>query len=331
MQMRDFGRTGLKVSALGFGCGAVGGLMVRGSATEQERALGTALDAGINYFDTAVLYGNGASETNLGRAFKVLKPKGALVGTKVRLGAGERGGIEAAIRASLEGSLQRLQMQRVDILYLHNPITMSGSGETLRPAEVLDEVAPALARLQAEGKIAVAGLSAVGETPALHQAIDRGRFGAAQVVYNLLNPSAADALPPGYPAQDYGLLFERTAAAGTGVVGIRVMAGGALSGIAERHPIASPPPEPIGSAPSYDGDLARAEAFRPLIAEGFATSLPEAATRFALSHPGMGTILVGMASFEQFQASLDAVRKGPLPPAALELVSRLQLGLAPPR
>lgn len=330
MQMRDFGRTGLKVSVLGFGCGAVGGLMVRGSAAEQEQALGTALDAGINYFDTAVLYGNGASETNLGRAFKALKPKGALVGTKVRLTVGERGRIGAAIRASLEGSLKRLQMERVDILYLHNPITTAGSGETLAPAEVLDQVAPTLGRLKAEGKIAVAGLSAVGETPALHEAIDRGGFGAAQVVYNLLNPSAARALPAGYPGQDYGRLFERTKAAGTGVVGIRVMAGGALSGIAERHPIASPAPEPIGSAPSYDGDLARAEAFRPLIAEGWVGSLAEAATRFALSHPAMGTILVGMASFEQFQASLDAVRKGPLPPAALDLVARLQQGLAAP-
>jgi hypothetical protein len=64
----------------------------------------------------------------------------------------------------------------------------------------------------------------------------------------MLNPSAAAELPPNYPAQDYGRLFDHTRAAGVGVVGIRVLAGGALSGSAERHPIASPPPEPIGSA-----------------------------------------------------------------------------------
>jgi L-galactose dehydrogenase/L-glyceraldehyde 3-phosphate reductase len=328
MQMREFGRTGLKVSVLGFGCGAVGGLMVRGSAAEQERALGTALDAGINYFDTAVLYGNGASETNLGRAFKALKPKGALVGTKVRLGPGDRGDIAHAIRASLDGSLKRLQMERVDILHLHNPITQTGDGDTLSVVDVLDQAAPALQRLKEEGKIGVAGLTAIGGTASLHRVIGTGQFGAAQVVYNLLNPSAARPLPANFPAQDYGRLFETTAAAGTGVVGIRVLAGGALSGSAERHPIASPPPEPIGSAPSYDADLARARIFQPLVAEGHAASLAEAATRFAISHPAMGTILVGMASFEQFQASLGAVRKGPLSPEALRRVAALQESLA---
>ena len=53
MEYRSFGRTGLKLGVLGFGCGAVGGLMVRGSASDQDRAVGIALDAGINYFDTA--------------------------------------------------------------------------------------------------------------------------------------------------------------------------------------------------------------------------------------------------------------------------------------
>jgi hypothetical protein len=61
----------------------------------------------------------------------------------------------------------------------------------------------------------------------------------------------------------------------------RVLAGGALSGSAERHPIASPPPEPIGSAMSYHADLVRASRLMPLVKEGFAASLTEAATRFA--------------------------------------------------
>ena len=62
MEMRTFGRTGLQVSILGFGCGAVGGLMVRGSPQDQERAIARALEAGINYFDTAAMYGNGEWE-----------------------------------------------------------------------------------------------------------------------------------------------------------------------------------------------------------------------------------------------------------------------------
>ena len=59
--------------------------MVRGAPADQERTVAEALDAGINYFDTAPLYGNGESETNLGRILKALKPKSVIVGTKVRL------------------------------------------------------------------------------------------------------------------------------------------------------------------------------------------------------------------------------------------------------
>ena len=106
-------------------------------------------------------------------------------------------------------------------------------------------------------------------------------------------------------------------------MGIRVLAGGALSGSAERHPIASPAPEPIGSAISYDADVDRARRLVPLVKEGFASSLTEAATRFALSHPAMGTILVGMATQQQFEDALAAVQKGPLPRAALDRLSAL--------
>ena len=57
MEMRVFGRTGMRLSVLGFGCGAVGGLMVRGDALEQERTVARAIAVGVNYFDTAVQYG----------------------------------------------------------------------------------------------------------------------------------------------------------------------------------------------------------------------------------------------------------------------------------
>ena len=67
METRVFGRTGLHVSKLGFGCGAVGGLMVRGAPADQELAVARAVDAGITFFDTAPGYGDGLSETNLGR------------------------------------------------------------------------------------------------------------------------------------------------------------------------------------------------------------------------------------------------------------------------
>ena len=142
----------------------------------------------------------------------------------------------------------------------------------------------------------------------------------------MLNPSAAEALPAGYPAQDYGRMFDHTQAAGVGVVGIRVLAGGALSGVAERHPIASPPPDPIGSANSYDADLQRARRLMPLVEQGHAASLAEAAVRFAISHKAMGTILVGMATPAEFEDALAAVNKGPLPRAALDSLVGLQRG-----
>ncbi|MGA8615953.1 MAG: aldo/keto reductase [Xanthobacteraceae bacterium] len=328
MEMRPYGRTGMRVSVLGFGCGAVGGLMVRGDPRDQGPAIARALEVGVNYFDTAVAYGNGESEKNLGRILQELKPADAIVGTKVRLPSPMFGQIRETIAASLEASLSRLRRDRVDIFHLHNAVTTNGGGEALSVRQVLDEVVPAFQRLRQLGKIRFLGLTCVGETCALRQVIDEGTFDSAQVVYNMLNPSAAVALPANYPAQDYGRLFDHTKAAGTGVIAIRVLAGGALSGSAERHRIASPPPEPIGSAMSYDGDIARARRLMPLVTEGFAASLTEAATRFAMTQQAVGTILVGMATPQQFDDAFAAVAKGPLPAAALERLNALRQGFA---
>jgi aryl-alcohol dehydrogenase-like predicted oxidoreductase len=322
MQLRVFGRTGMQLSVLGFGCGAVGGLMVRGDPADQERAVARAIAAGVNYFDTAVLYGDGASEENLGRVLRKLKPADVVVGTKVRVPPGES--IADTVTISLEGSLARLGLDRVDIFHLHNPITETGGETALSVRQVMDDVVPAFERLRQQGKIRYLGITALGDTAALHQVIDSNAFDSAQIVYNMLNPSAGEELPANYPAQDYGRLFDHTKAAGVGVVGIRVLAGGALSGSAERHPIAGPAPEPIGSAMSYDADIVRARRLLPLVTEGFATTLAEAATRFALSHPAMGTLLVGMATPQQFEDALAAVQKGPLPRAALDRLSALR-------
>ncbi|MFZ2081108.1 MAG: aldo/keto reductase [Xanthobacteraceae bacterium] len=321
MEMRMFGRTGLELSVLGFGCGAVGGLMVRGDPVDQERTIARAIAAGVNYFDTAVQYGDGESEKNLGRILQKLKPPSTVVGTKVRLPSATFGRIADAVARSLEGSLTRLRRDQVEIFHLHNAITESGGAEALSVQQILGEVMPAFERLRQQGKIRFLGLTAIGDTAALYRVI--GAFDSAQVVYNMLNPSAGTELPPNYPAQDYGQLFEHTRQAGVGVVGIRVLAGGALSGSTERHPIASPPPEPIGSALSYEADVRRARRLMPIVQEGFAASLTEAATRFAISHPAIGTILIGIAASHQFENALAAVERGPLPPAALDRLSTL--------
>jgi aryl-alcohol dehydrogenase-like predicted oxidoreductase len=323
LERRPFGPEAWPVSILGFGCGAVGGLMVRGAPADQERAIAGALEAGINYFDTAVQYGDGASEENLGRILATLRPRDALVGTKVRIAPGQAARIPDAIRASLDASLRRLRREQVDIFHLHNPITASGGDGSLSLRQVLDEIVPTFQALRAAGKLRLAGLTAIGETEAVQQAVASGAFGSAQVSYNMLNPSAGAALPAGFPAQDYDRLLDRARDARVGVVAIRVLAGGALSGAPSRHPIASPPPAPIGSAREYDTDLARARRLLPLVTEGYAETLAEAAIRFAIAHQAVGTVLVGMASIAEFEAALAAARKGALPPDALERVAAL--------
>ena len=215
METRTLGRAGLAVSVLGFGCGAVGGLMVRGNPSDQERAVARAVELGINYFDTAAMYGNGESERNLGRVMKSLKPD-IFVGTKVRVPDGERGRIGTAITASLEASLQRLQLDHVDLFQLHNHITADGSDGGFTPETVLGEVVPAFERLRQQGKTRFCGITAVGDTPALHRVVDARAFDTAQVSYNLLNPSAGAAVSPGYPAHDFGNLLAHTKSAEMG-------------------------------------------------------------------------------------------------------------------
>ena len=130
MERRILGKTGVEVAVLGFGCGAVGGLMVRGTAADQERAVARALALGINYFDTAPIYGNGESEKNLGRVLKTLRPN-VVVGTKVRIPDEARGRAAEAVTASLEASLARLGLERVDLLQLHNLISEDGRAGTI--------------------------------------------------------------------------------------------------------------------------------------------------------------------------------------------------------
>src|SRR5260370_20938218 len=136
MEQRILGRTGVKLSVLGFGCGAVGGLMVRGDAADQERAAARALELGINYFDTAAAYGNGESEKNLGRVLKALRPE-IFLSTKFTIlpedhGPGRHGKIGAAVAASLEASLKRLRPDRVDPLQLHHPIARTAPAPPLQ-------------------------------------------------------------------------------------------------------------------------------------------------------------------------------------------------------
>lgn len=327
MERRRLGRTGLDVSLLTFGCGAVGGLMTKGDPADQMKAVRRALELGINFFDTAPLYGNGASETNVGRIFRELKPD-VVLGTKVNVPPDAKGDIAAAIDRSIDESLKRLQRDHVDLLQLHNSISPEGRPRDLHADVVLNEVVPAFERLKRAGKIRFAGITAIGETASLHQVVASGAFDTAQVVYNMLNPSAGTPLPPGYPAQDYGELLMKAKEAGMGAIVIRALAGGALSGAIERHPLGVQDVAPIGSGKDYATDVTQARAFDPVVSQAGVADKVELAIRFVASHPAVSTLQVGIATPEQFEGAAAAVLKGGLDQTVLGRIASVQAGFA---
>ena len=325
MQYRTLGSTGLKVSALGFGCGAVGGLLVKGEYPAMRRAVERAIELGINYFDTAAMYGSGQSEANLGA---VLRELGApvLVGTKVSLGPADLEHSAEAVAAHAEASLRRLGRDCVDVLYCHNFVGLQRQQGQAGVAD-LEPVLRALQRLQQEGKTRAVGFNGLGDTQAVHRTLGLGGFHALQTCYNLLNPTAGRAAPSGFPFQDYQQLIDRAAGQGTGVVAIRVLAGGALSGSPDRHPVATAQVGPISTSADYAADVARARRFYFIVEEGHADSLAEAAVRFALGKEGISSVLVGISSLEQLEAAAQAQAKGPLPPVVLGRLAEVWKGL----
>ncbi len=327
MEYRTLGRTGLKVSALAFGCGDVGGLMVRGAPADRERGVARAIELGINYLDTAPAYGSGESEKNLGQVLRALRPS-VIVGTKWRLGATDLTDVSAAVARSVETSLGRLGLPRVDLLHLHNLIGRVGDERPLGVARVLEAVVPAVRRLQEQGKVRFFGVTASGETGALHRALASGAIDTAQVVFNLLNPTGAYEVAAGFPAQDYDRLLLLAREHGVGTIGIRAVAGGALSGAVARHPTAIPSVAPIASGPDYATDAARARAFEPLVKQGHAGSLIEAALRFTITGDAMSTVQIGCSDLAQLEYAAAAIDRGPLSAAALNSIRAIWRQLA---
>lgn len=320
MEQRRLGRTGLSVSVLGYGCGAIGGLMVKGSEAEQDRAIGRALDHGITYFDTAYAYGEGVSETNLGRALRKLGAK-PVVGTKVRVYDPQRGDIAGTIQSSLEGSLRRLGLECVDLFQLHNPITAAGEKPAFTPEQILGEAVPMLQKLHAQGKLKFTGITGLGDAPALRQVLDQGGFSTAQMPYNLLQPSGVVA---GSAKPDLDGVIAHAASKEVGVIAIRILAGGALSGTEARHAYGAQKVEPIASGDSYAADVKAALKLRPVVEVAGAQDLVELALRFAIGPREISTVLVGTSSLDELDHAVASVNKGRLPEAALAMLPALR-------
>ena len=317
MRTRPFGRTGLEVSELVLGGGIVGGILSLADEATRETALRRAVAAGINWIDTAESYGNGVSETTIGRYLAGLSPR-PRISTKVRLPADALGDLSGEIERRLEQSLERLNLQSVDLYQLHNQLgTGAGSLEVehvLRAGGVADT----MDRLKAQGLIRAAGFTALGDTAACIRVIESGRFESAQVYYNLLNPSAAwDKAPPGWSAQDFSGIIGACKRQGMAIMNIRALAGGSL---------ASPVPHGreaiIASGSDLETEARRAAAALRALGEGYGTPA-QTALRFALANPDITCIVFGVAELAHLDQALEAAEKGPLPTDAIRRLEPL--------
>ncbi len=322
MQYRSLGKTGLKISEIGFGCGNNAVLMVRASYEEQVSAVRRALDLGINYFDTAFAYGMGKSEENLG---KILSDLGAspVVSTKIRLEPAAD--LKAATIQAVEAGLKRLKKKSVDLIQLHNRVTVEsspGKRFSVTPTEVLGRggILAGFKKMREQGKARFFGFSGLGDLKALHELIDSGEFHSVQAYYNLLNPSAGQPVPAGFSALDYGRLIDRAAGKGMGVAVIRVLAAGALTSNPNEGGGSSP--EPLSPGSDYVLDIERAEKVKFLVG-GDVKSLTQAAIRFALMKSEVSTVLVGFSNVGHIDEAVACSGAGGLPEEALARLKKL--------
>jgi aryl-alcohol dehydrogenase-like predicted oxidoreductase len=306
MEYRTLGRTGIRVPEIGFGCGNVGGAIIRGTHEQQVEAVQKALALGIDYFDTAAAYGDGLSEEHLGEVLQQLKPD-VHVATKFRVSTDDDlKDIPSAIRRSLEESLKRLQRDSVDVFQLHTNLSDTDGKHDLFVNHVLEKggVADTLDALQAEKMIGFRGFTGMGDTNAIHRVIDSSRFDTVQTYYNLLNPTAGVKVPVGYVCQDYQQIIDTAAVRDMGVIVIRSLAGGAVAG-PQRAELASEKPGGIMAIGNdYESDLRRAGSLNFLATA--ARTVAQASVRFALDNDNVSVVLVGFSDQAQIEAAAAA-------------------------
>ena len=276
----------------------------------QRRTIRHALEAGINWFDTAGTYGNGQSETNLGAVLRELGAENTVhVATKIRLMTKHFSDIKESIKISVAESLERLGLSRVTLIQLHNSITPNRGDQptSITPRDVLGKggVLEAFDELRAEGLIEHFGLTGLGDRSSLLEVIRAGPWAAIQVCLSLTDPRRSECD-----------LLSACAQQGIGVIAIRVLAGGALVG--------QPPSAHTLTTKFFPLDIYRhdqEEAARLVQRLPPILSLKEAAIRYALSDATISTALIGFACREQIEEAVRFANAGPLPSS---LVRELQ-------
>ena len=310
MQQRPFGELGA-VSAITLGGGGIG--QVWGPTTHEEcvATVREAVDSGIDLLDLAPSYGNGEAEAVIGDAFNGNLPSAVRVTTKCRVGGAPPGQIYDLLSESLNASLQRMKLDHVDVMFLHNWVTLGGEEtEGATAAEVVAEaVAQAFVRLAAEGRIRYWGLTGIGEPDAIIRLLNDGpRPGYVQCIANLLD-SAGGLRRFAGPARPREIITAANAN-GVAVMGIRAVQAGALTSAFDR-------PLPADHPDTADYD--RAAPFREIAAE-LGDSSAYLAHRYALSMPGVSTVVLGVKDRRELRECIAAEAAGPLDPSLIRRI-----------
>ena len=305
MQYRTLGRTGLRVSEIGFGAMTIGG-EIFGATDDQEslRALHRAIDLGINFIDTADAYGQGHSEELLAQVLKtrrnevILATKG---GNQFTVRQGLRNFDPDYITSALEQSLKRLQIETIDLYQLHNP-----SAEVMRRGDIFAR----LDRFKREGKIRFYGVS-LEKTADGIVAIETGKPDTLQVVYNILHQDPEEQLFPLAQKEQIGIIarvpLER------GVLSGRFTSTAEFAQRDWRRGVF--PEETLTQV------HAAVEKLQFLVKDDVPT-LAQAALRFVLCHPAVSTMIPGIRTVKQAEDNAAASGK-PLPAADVKRVQEL--------
>jgi L-galactose dehydrogenase len=319
-QYTTFGRTGLRVSILGLGGAALGNCY---GPVEERNALRTvqaAVDAGINFIDTAPRYGDGLSEMRIGRVLAASRRRDQVIlATKVGYVPPGLGYDRATTVTAVEASLVRLQTDVIDLIQIHEI-------DQVPLAQVVGETLVGLQRLQQAGKVRFFGIT--GENlHRLAQAADTGIFDAVQTYrhYMLTDHAAARRLLP--VAARHRL----------GVINGAPLGMGLLAGAGPRL-WQLPPSGAVTAEVQQLRTLAgRFGLTLPALAlrlptgsvqwgrqQRFGLTLPALALRFSLSHPGISVTIPGAGNPAEVAANVAAWEAGPLPADALAAIARIR-------
>lgn len=302
MRSRPFGKTDWKVSEIGFGCWGMGGGWGPRDDAQAKAAIRWALELGVDFFDTAWIYGEGKSETLLGEGLRGTA-KSYRVATKVPAKTMDwpaRPGLDIRkafpvdwILRCTETSLKRLGMERVDLQQMHIWTDAWGAA---------DEWREAAARLKSQGKIRAFGVSVNDHEPdSALQLVATGEIDSVQVIYNIFDPAPEQRLFP--LAQEHGVA----------VIARVPFDEGSLSGIFTRETCF--PKSDWRSGYFKGARLAetceRVEKLKVFLDKETPT-LSALALKFCLSHPAVSTVIPGMRRPEHVEANCAVSGQPPL-------------------